>query len=165
MTRTFTDNVRHIGTVYGKLIWVARVHTNISIWVTILNHNRVVTQSYVEYYRCPVNTCFMLCYLILLQHYIGRQILNCLTLILTRYLHLLPVLLKTMANHNYDQSIAQLLIEGTFHTPYHTWHWLCITCKYTIHFNRRPFTQAVEDEDQDVSVLSDGPTEIITCIK
>ena len=33
------------------------------------------------------------------------------------------------------------------------------------YFNRRPFTQAVEDEDQDVSVLSDGPTEIVTCIK
>ena len=108
----------------------------------------------------------MLSYFIALQCYIGRQILNCLTLTLTRYLHLLLVLLKTVANYSYDRSIAQLLIGGTFHISYHAWHWLCIRCTYTIYyFNRRPFTQAVEDEDQDVSVLSDGPTEIVTCIK
>ena len=61
----------------------------------------------------------MLSYFIALQCYVGRQILNCLTLTLTRYLHLLPVLLKTMANYSYDQYIAQLLIGGTFHISYH----------------------------------------------
>ena len=68
----------------------------------------------------------MLSYFIALQCYIyvGRQILNCLTLILTRYLHLLPVLLKTRANYSYDRSIAQLLIGGTFHNiiNYHIMH-------------------------------------------
>ena len=65
-----------------------------------------------------------------------------------------------MASPNsYNQSIAQPPIEGKHVDS-------CVAILYTTHsFNRHPFAQTLEDDDQDISILSDGPKEIVTCIK
>ena len=87
---------------------------------------------------------------------VGHQILNCLILILMKYHQWLIVLLKTTASLNsYSQSIGfKHVVDGG------------VAILYTTHsFSRHSFALTLEDDDQDIITLSDGPNEIVTCIK